>query len=222
MMTWAANYISKLKEGRSVTFRARGKSMHGKISDGQMVHVVPITAEYTPRVGDIVLCRVHGSEFLHMVSALRGDGPKTQFQIANASGHVNGWTSRDKIYGLFVANNGSASARKEDDASSGREEARQPDREGRPYLVAMNCRHKEYVLVTATSPEDAKAQAADASGIAISHLDEFVESMDPGLWDDPQELTENEAKELISTESRRSGDVCSHGDPWKPICDRCG
>lgn len=49
-------------------------------------------------VGDIVLCRVRGREYLHVVKAIQED----RFQIGNNRGGVNGWTSGRNIFGLLV------------------------------------------------------------------------------------------------------------------------
>ena len=71
--------------------------MSGRIETGQLVTVEPATAA-TVKVDDIVLCKVNGSQFLHIVKARRGDG---QCQIGNNRGGINGWTST--IYGRVVA-----------------------------------------------------------------------------------------------------------------------
>jgi hypothetical protein len=52
-----------------------------------------------PVVGDIVLCRVRGSEYPHLVKAVRDQ----QFQIGNNRGGVNGWVGRSAIFGKLVA-----------------------------------------------------------------------------------------------------------------------
>jgi hypothetical protein len=62
-MGWATVYIDKLKKGETVQFRPRGNSMRGKIDSGQLCTVVPITAEAV-EVGDIVLCKVNGNQYL--------------------------------------------------------------------------------------------------------------------------------------------------------------
>jgi SOS-response transcriptional repressor LexA len=96
-MGWAAPYIAKLKAGETVTFRPRGNSMTGKVDSGQLVTVSPADGQHVEK-GDIVLCKVNGNEYLHLVSAVASGG--RQFQISNNRGYVNGWTSRDKIYGI--------------------------------------------------------------------------------------------------------------------------
>ena len=102
-MTWASNYIMKLKRGEPATFKAKGHSMTGLIDHNTEVTIVPVDRPL--EVGDIVLCRVHGVEYLHQIKAMRKkdeDSPG-QFQIGNNKGGINGWTSRDRIYGLYLS-----------------------------------------------------------------------------------------------------------------------
>ena len=96
-MGWAAQYIAKLKEGETVSFRPRGNSMSGKIESGQLCTVEPIVSE-TLEVGDIVLCKVNGSEYLHLVKAIQGP----RFQIGNNRGRINGWITSNSIFGRCV------------------------------------------------------------------------------------------------------------------------
>jgi len=94
-MSWANRYIEKLMLGETVQFRPRGNSMSGKIESGQLVTVVPL-GDATLRIGDIVLCRVNGAQYLHLVKAISGE----RFQIGNNRGRINGWTSRRNIFGV--------------------------------------------------------------------------------------------------------------------------
>jgi hypothetical protein len=75
-MAWASRYIERLQAGETVQFRPRGHSMRGKIESGQLCTVAPITDPATIKVGDIVLCRVHGAQYLHLVKAIR-DGERS-------------------------------------------------------------------------------------------------------------------------------------------------
>lgn len=52
-MGWASDYINKLKDGESVSFRPRGNSMTGKIESGQLCTVEPVDPDGV-EVGDIV------------------------------------------------------------------------------------------------------------------------------------------------------------------------
>ena len=96
-MGWAAQYIAKLKEGETVSFRPRGNSMSGKIESGQLCTVEPVASEAL-EVGDIVLCKVNGSEYLHLVKAIQGP----RFQIGNNRGRINGWITSNSIFGRCV------------------------------------------------------------------------------------------------------------------------
>jgi len=97
-MGWATNHIARLKAGETVTFRPTGGSMTGKIESRQRCTVEPIADVATLKVGDIVLCKVGGNEYLHLVKAIQG----TRFQIGNNRGFVNGWVGPNAIYGICV------------------------------------------------------------------------------------------------------------------------
>src|SRR5689334_14372844 len=94
MMGWASDYIARLQQGETVQLRPRGNSMRGKIDSGQLCTVAPVDPA-TLEVGDIVLCKVNGRQYLHLVKARQGE----RFLIGNNRGRVNGWISRGGIYG---------------------------------------------------------------------------------------------------------------------------
>src|SRR5213596_2826328 len=96
-MGWATHYIAKLQNGETVSFRPRGHSMTGKIESGQLCTVVPVDPA-SLKVGDIVLCKVHANEYLHLVKAIQGP----RFQIGNNRGRINGWITAGTIYGRCV------------------------------------------------------------------------------------------------------------------------
>jgi hypothetical protein len=98
VMGWATGHIEKLRGGQTVSFRPRGHSMAGKIESGQLCTVEPVTDLSTLAVGDIVLCKVRGQEYLHLIRAIQG----SRFQIGNNRGHVNGWISGNAIFGRCV------------------------------------------------------------------------------------------------------------------------
>ncbi len=97
-MGWATNYISRLKAGETVAFRPRGNSMVGKIKSGQLCTVEPIQDHSTLKIGDIVLCRVHGCEYLHLIKAIQGG----RFQIGNNRGRINGWVGSNSVFGKCI------------------------------------------------------------------------------------------------------------------------
>jgi hypothetical protein len=96
-MGWASGHIERLKRGETVSFRPRGTSMAGKVESGQLCTVAPADPA-TLAVGDIVLCKVRGREYLHLIRAVRGE----RFQIGNNRGHVNGWVGAAAIFGRCV------------------------------------------------------------------------------------------------------------------------
>ena len=97
-MGWATGHIENLKNGETVQFRPRGNSMVGKIDSGQLCTVAPITKDDPLSKGDVVLCKVKGSQYLHLIKAVKGD----RFQIGNNRGGINGWVGRSAIYGKCV------------------------------------------------------------------------------------------------------------------------
>jgi hypothetical protein len=96
-MGWASGHIERLRNGETVSFRPRGNSMKGKIESGQLCTVEP-AAPGSLTVGDIVLCKVRGREYLHLIKAVQGQ----RFQIGNNRGRINGWVSGEAIFGLCV------------------------------------------------------------------------------------------------------------------------
>lgn len=97
IMGWADRYIELLADGGTIRFRPKGNSMNPKIKSGQLCTVAPVISDIN--VGDIVLCRVSGRDYLHLVSAKRKDN---EFQISNNKGFVNGWINRSKIFGILT------------------------------------------------------------------------------------------------------------------------
>ena len=93
-MGWASQYIACLKVGETVQFRPRGSSMRGKIESGQLCTVEPVDPA-TLEVGDIVLCKVNGRQYLHLIKAIQG----ARFQIGNNRGRINGWVSTNSVFG---------------------------------------------------------------------------------------------------------------------------
>lgn len=99
-MSWANHYIKKLQEGEVVSFRPRGNSMVPKIKSGQLCTVEPIKDCASLSVGDIVLCKVKGNQYLHLVSAIDNHD---RFQISNNKGFVNGWINKAAVYGKLIS-----------------------------------------------------------------------------------------------------------------------
>lgn len=86
--------VEKLEAGEQVELNPKGNSMTPKIESGQKIVISPITEEI--EVGDIVLAKVKGRYYIHLVTAI--DKDKNRWQISNNHGHINGWSS--KIFGV--------------------------------------------------------------------------------------------------------------------------
>ena len=96
-MGWADLYIQKLKAGQTVSFRPSGNSMTGRIESGQLCWVEPVVKENI-KVGDAVLCKVNGKQYLHLVKAIND----SRVLIGNNKGFNNGWTSFNCVYGKLI------------------------------------------------------------------------------------------------------------------------
>ena len=68
-----------------------------KIQSGQLCTVAPVDPAAIA-VGDIVLCKVKGAEYLHLVKAIQGE----RFQIGNNRGFINGWVGPNAIFGRLL------------------------------------------------------------------------------------------------------------------------
>ncbi|MFG2840999.1 S26 family signal peptidase [Streptomyces zaomyceticus] len=88
-----------------MTFRPSGSSMIPLIRSRQQVVVAPVDPSKV-ETGDIVLARVAGTVYLHLVSSV--DLARKRVQISNNRGRVNGWTSHDRVFGICTAVDGVA------------------------------------------------------------------------------------------------------------------
>ncbi len=96
-MGWASKYITSLTNNLTVKFRPQGNSMAGRIESGQLCTIQPVDAS-TLSVNDIVLCKVNGNEYLHLIKAIKDN----KFQIGNNKGRINGWIDAKYIYGKLI------------------------------------------------------------------------------------------------------------------------
>ena len=71
--------------------------MSGKVESGQLCTVEPVEPD-TLRKGDIVLCKVSGRQYLHLIAAVNGQ----RFLIGNNRGHTNGWVGANGIFGRLA------------------------------------------------------------------------------------------------------------------------
>lgn len=93
-MSWAKFAVEKLQKGETAKVRPRGHSMTGKVNDGELVTIEPCTPE-SLKVGDIVLVKVKGNIYLHLIKAIND----RRFLIGNNRGGINGWVGANGIYG---------------------------------------------------------------------------------------------------------------------------
>ncbi len=93
VMGWADNAIKELQAGNIAIIKPRGNSMKGKVKSGSTVTVEP-AEDYLK--GDIVLVKVKGKVYLHLIKAIKD----SRYQIGNNRGGINGWVGKSAIYGL--------------------------------------------------------------------------------------------------------------------------
>jgi len=100
MTSWADGAIKNLAETGEAIIRPRGNSMKGKVESGEEVTLFTCDpADLTP--GDIVLVKVKGRIYLHLIKAVKGKDKK-RFQIGNNKGGINGWVGSNAIYGKAI------------------------------------------------------------------------------------------------------------------------
>jgi len=92
-MNWAQHAIERLQKGETATVTPHGQSMRPKVMSGATVTLEPVSDLKTLQKKDIVLCKVNGNVYLHLVKATRGDS----VLIGNNRGGTNGWTRT--VYG---------------------------------------------------------------------------------------------------------------------------
>ncbi len=96
-MSWATRAKEALRRGETVQVRPRGHSMRPKINSGELVTIEPCDPK-SLNVGDIVLVRVSGNDYLHLIKAKDGG----RFQIGNNRGGINGWVGPKAVYGVVT------------------------------------------------------------------------------------------------------------------------
>ena len=89
----------KLKSGLTGKITGYGQSMTPILKNGQSVICEPVKDDTKLNKKDIVLCKVKGHYYLHLIWAVKSDGT---YLIGNNHGHPNGTVSKKCIYGKVV------------------------------------------------------------------------------------------------------------------------
>lgn len=106
---------ARVAAGATVRFRPTGNSMVPLVRSRDLVTIAPVDPAAV-QVGDIVLARVAGTVYLHLVSAVDASGGRVQ--ISNNRGRVNGWTGQARVFGICTEVEGAARPRLDGKLSS--------------------------------------------------------------------------------------------------------
>ena len=88
-----------LKAGEVCKITGIGNSMTPILKSRQPVICIPVDKNTILSKRDIVLCKVNGRYYLHLIWSLK---PGDRFLIGNNHNHPNGVISRNNIYGKVV------------------------------------------------------------------------------------------------------------------------
>ena len=89
---------SHLMAGEICKVTGIGNSMTPILKSKQSVICEPVKEDTVLKKRDIVLCKVNGRCYLHLIHAVKEDS----FLIGNNHGHMNGWTPRRNVFGRVV------------------------------------------------------------------------------------------------------------------------
>jgi len=98
-MGWADEAIKELQAGNETQIRPKGNSMKGRIDSGALVTIAPC-APGDIVSGDVVLAKVKGRVYLHLVAGIAFAKKRHMFLIKNNRGRTNGWTGI--VYGKVI------------------------------------------------------------------------------------------------------------------------
>lgn len=70
--------------------------MTGIVPSGATVELSPLDNDTVLVKGMVVLCKVKGNIYLHLIKGIEGE----RVLIGNNKGRINGWTHRTSIYGV--------------------------------------------------------------------------------------------------------------------------
>ncbi len=96
-MSWARAAIEALLRGEEPTLRYHGEAMRGRIDDGAAVTLAPVEPGEL-KVGDVVLARVKGEDYLHLITAI----DRCTFFVGDNVGGVGGWIETAALHGVVV------------------------------------------------------------------------------------------------------------------------
>ena len=88
-----------LRNGETCKVIGIGNSMTPILKSKQAVICEPVVSETELKKKDIVLCKVHGHHYLHLIHAIKNS---KEYLIGNNHGHMNGWVSKNQIYGKVI------------------------------------------------------------------------------------------------------------------------
>lgn len=88
-----------LMAGETCRVTGVGNSMTPILKSKQDVICEPVTDETVLEKRDIVLSKVNGHYYLHLIHAIKNG---SQYLIGNNHGHMNGWVGRSNIFGKVV------------------------------------------------------------------------------------------------------------------------
>lgn len=91
----------RLLNGETITqYKEGGSSMVPLLHPYEPVDIRPIDRDVVK--GDIVFCRIGRRYYCHLVTGVK----EGRYQISNNHGHINGYTTADKIYGFVSRSKG--------------------------------------------------------------------------------------------------------------------
>ena len=88
-----------LLNGETCIVVGYGNSMTPKLMSGEAIIMEPVNTDTVLNKNDIVLVKVNGHYYCHLISAIRGNS----YQISNNHKHVNGWVSKKNIFGRMIS-----------------------------------------------------------------------------------------------------------------------
>ena len=93
----------RLQAGETCKVTGYGNSMTPILLSGQPVVCEPVRKDTVLRKRDIILCKVKGHFYLHLIWAVKkGRGGTETYLIGNNHGHPNGTIGRSQIYGRVI------------------------------------------------------------------------------------------------------------------------